>query len=270
MNLNPYMMILKADPARYIQKPAPTLLVLLKTVEGLCCLLGLYRVAVFLFDSMDVLTDSTMTTGELLTTSLPGHLGQIIVAARSGAASLMLVLGALCVVTVLVCTVLETVALWVLRFTLAGSAFLKQVQKVLYLSTLLLCILTCCELALRVFAYVSTELQSDPSFEIFRLILIFGAMSAALLALLTAYQKDVLTVLTAIEYEFRLEFKETIIDAPVLGKYSVLLGLLCLGVGVFLGRLYGFQVPLVLLLLAEAAKFFLVRMSWAGFQRCHR
>lgn len=270
MNLNPYMMILKADPARYIQKPASTLLVLLKTAEGLCCLLGLFRLGAFLFDSLDVLTGSTVTTAELLITYLPGNLGQTIVAAQSGAASLLLVLGALCVVIALICTVLEAAVLWALRFALTGAAFLKQVQKVLYLDTLLLCILTCCELGLRIFVYVSTELQNDPSFRLFRLILIVGGVFAALLALLTAYQKDILTVLSAIEYEFRMEFKETFIDAPVLGKYSILLGLIFLGGGIFSGHQFGYQSPLVLLLLAEAVKFFLVRLSWADFQRCHR
>lgn len=264
MSINPYMMILKADPPRYIQKPAPTVLVLAKTVEGVFALLGLLRIGSFLLDSL-----GSFSTAQILSITLTGRALQVALGLQQTYGSLFL-LATLGVFAALVCTVVEAVGLWALRIALVGSALLKQVQRVLFYDCILLLLITVGGLGFRWYRYATTEMGSDPSFHLLRTILLTGAVSLAVLVLLTLYHRDVYMVLSAIEYEIRMEFKETLIDAPRLGVLAFLFGALSTGGAVLAAMRLGWMSLTFLLLAVLAVKYFALISSWEGFRQCHR
>ena len=267
MSVNPYMMILKADPARYIQRPAATVLTLLKAAEGGLALFALIQ---FLFSAMN--TGLGGTTADLFIAALPfGARGAGIEIAEQMGVTLFAAAG-LCVLVWLVCMVLEAVGVLALRFAMTGTKLLKEAQQVVFWDNCALAGIAMLSLILRIFRFITTELQSDPLME--RLRVMVPALGAAVivLVLFAQYQKDVLTVFTAIEYEIRLEFKETESDAPVIGKYSLLLSAAFLVGAVLLVVLLGLSLnsPMVIGFAVLTVRFFAVHQSWEGFRRCHR
>ena len=267
MHTNPYMMILKADPERYIQKPAATVLALSKAAEG--CL-ALFALAQFLFSAMG--SGFSGTTADLFIGALPFGAQSIAAQAADAMGVTLFAVAGLCCLVFLVCTVLEAVGLLALRFALAGAGLLKEVQRVVFWDCCALAGMGVLALILRIYRFFTTEFRNDILMESLRVVVPVMAGAVIVLVLLSQYQKDVLTVFSAIEYELRLEFKETEIDAPVIGKYSFLFSAVFLVGAVLMVALLHMSMnsPAVITLAALTVKYFMVYQSWEDFRLCHR
>lgn len=264
MSVNPYMMILHADPARYIQKPAPTVLALAKSVEGACAVLGLLKIGGFLLDSL-----GSLSTVQILNISLTGLALKAALSLHEAFGALFPVF-ALGVLVALVCTVAEAAGLWALRVALAGSALLKYTRKVLLFDTVFLLLTTVAGIGMRMYHYTLHELSADPSMLKLRTILLTGAGCVLFLVVRLLYHRDVFTVFSAIEYEIRMEYKETVVDAPRLAAFAFLFAALSTAGAVLTARSIGYTSLPFFLLTAMAVKYFAVLGSWDGFQHCHR
>ena len=91
-----------------------------------------------------------------------------------------------------------------------------------------------------------------------------------LLLLRVSYHKGVVTVISAIEYEFRLEFKETAMNAVHLSRDTLMLAVTCIGAAVAIGFFVEWKSLYVLALLVLAVKYIAVYSCWGDFRRCHR
>ena len=91
-----------------------------------------------------------------------------------------------------------------------------------------------------------------------------------LLLLRISYHKGVVTVLSAIEYEIRLEFKETAMNTVHISRDALLLVLICIGAACAAGFLVGWVTPAVPAMLVLAVKYYAVYSCWGDFRRCHR
>jgi ABC-type sugar transport system permease subunit len=162
---NPKFMILEAAPERYIKKTSPTLVALIRAVEGcLAAFLAVRAVGFVLGEfgnwfsggsisldrflrallpeipmgtpkslplSLEALAE-TENLDSFLTLSLDGFEGTSTIDSALSTAFV------LCILVILITTVVDAVALLLLRFAMRGAAVAKTTQRVLYLTTFLL------------------------------------------------------------------------------------------------------------------------------------
>ena len=265
---NPLMFILQADPDRYIKTPAAAVVAVLKAVEGIVAFMWCFR----MFDCLRgiVLGRQAMAPIDVFRALLPGDLTRLVLpAAAPSGGTLVAVLGgaaALCVLAELVCTTVEAVAAVLLRFFDNGAALFKATRKWILTAcfVLTLCmILSCVPLLMD---FVRGGFRVDASLQP----LIVCLLASLLLILRVCYHRAAAVVITAVEYELRLGFKETGMERVRLGWFAFLQGLLLLAAAVALFVYAGAEVRYAAAFVLPAVKFFAVWNAWRVFRKCHR
>ena len=266
---NPYMMILKADPDKYINRTAPTILALIKIVEGCAAFLWCFR----MFDCLIQIAAgrAVQSPAGVLLSLLPRAIARLLLpnTIPSGG-TVWKILGcaaAACILIALLCLAAEAVAAILLRFAMPalGAGWFKYTRK----WTLAVCVLftVCVVISAALQAY--SVFQAGLSMELAVLRpLIVQLILILLLAVRIAYHRGAVIIMEAIDYEFRLGFKETGMAEHKLGLCSFLLGLLCLAAAVQLYRLSMGSSAAIFAVLS--VKYFAVWNSWQFFSQCHR
>lgn len=253
---NPYMMILKADPDRYINRPAPTVLTLIKVPEGCAAFLWCFR----MLDCIGKIVTGklTQTPAGVLLSLLPWELVRLVPVAAPSGGLLGKVLGgiaAVCVLLELLCLAAEGAAALLLRFFMpeTGAKCFRITRRCTFAACVLLAVCVVISVVQQVYALFQNGLQVELTALhplIVQLVLI------VLLAVRIAYHSGALVVMQAVEYEFRLGFKETGMADHRLGLCSFLLGLLFFAAAFELFRLSMARYAVVCALLS--LKFFAV------------
>lgn len=265
---NPYMMILKADPDRYINRTAPAILALIKAAEGCAAFMWCFR----MLDCIGQIVTGklTQTPVGVLLSLLPRELVRLVMpdAAPTGGAlgNILGCIAAVCVLVELVCLAAEAAAALMLRFFMpeTGAKCFRITRRGTFAACVLLTVCVVISVLQQVYAVFQNGLQVKLTALhplIVQLVLI------VLLAVRIAYHSGALVVMQAIEYEFRLGFKETGIADHRLGLCSFFLGLLFLAAAFELFRLSMGRYAVVCALLS--LKFFAVWKSWQFFKKCH-
>lgn len=276
---NPYMFILKAEPERYIKTPSAAVVALIKTAEGALAVLWVFR----LLDYMKELLHGKggALPLEILAVLLPNKITALILPGRipnGGMIGKYLCWAAMIIMTViLICMAVEAVAALLLRFALQGAKLFQVTHKVIYIASIALLLAaaaTCVPLIIGL---------TQSGIKIYQLFLSGGekllgpvrpllvTLACMLLLLLrVSYHKGVVTVLSAIEYEIRLEFKETAMNTVHISRDALLLMLICIAAAAAAGFLAGWVMPAVPAMLVLAVKYYAVYNCWADFRRCHR
>ena len=265
---NSYMMILKADPDRYINRPAPTILTFIKAAEGCAAFLWCFR----MLDCIGKIVTGklTQTPAGVLLSLLPWELVRLVMPdAVSSGGLLGNILGgiaAACVLLELLCLAAEAAAALMLRFFMpeTGAKWFRITRGGTFAACALLAVCVVLSLVQQVYAVFQNGLQVE-----FAALypLIVQLVLIVLLAVRIAYHSGALVVMQAVEYEFRLGFKETGMADHRLGLCSFLLGLLFLAAAFELFRLSMARYAVVCALLS--VKFFAVWKSWRFFKKCH-
>ena len=100
--------------------------------------------------------------------------------------------------------------------------------------------------------------------------LIVCLLVSLLLILRVCYHHAASVVITAVEYELRLGYKETGMERVRLGWFAFLQGLLLLAAAAALFVYAGAEVRYSAAFVLPAVKFFAVWKAWRVFRRCHR
>ena len=266
---DPYMMILKADPDRYIRRAAPTILALIKIAEGPVAFLWCFR----MLDCLVQLASGSavQSPAGVLFSLLPAEIARMLLPNTIPSGGIVWrILGsaaAACVLIALVCLAAEAVAAALLRFAMPalGARWFRYTRK----WALAVCVLftACVVISVVMQAYSVYRAGLSSVSAVLRPLLV-QLILIVLLAVRIAYHRGAAVVMEAVDYEFRLGFKETAMEEHKLGLCSFLLGLICLAAAVQLFRLSmgnraaGFTVLCV--------KFFAVWKSWQFFSQCHR
>lgn len=276
---NPYMFILKADPARYIKTASAAVVALIKTAEGAVAVLWVFR----LLDYMKQLFHGKagVLPLEILAVLLPNKITALILPGRipnGGMIGKYLCWAAAIIITlILICMAVEAVAVLLLRFALQGAKLFQVTHKVIYIASIALLLAaaaTCVPLIMGL---------TQSGIKIYQLFLSGGekllgpvrpllvTLACMLLLLLrVSYHKGVVTVLSAIEYEFRLGFKETAMNTVHVSRDALLLMLICIAAAAATGFLVGWVMSAVPAMLVLAVKYYAVYSCWGDFRRCHR
>ena len=276
---NPYMFILKAEPERYIKTPSAALVALIKAAEGAVAMFWVFR----LFDYMKQLFDGKAGALplEILAVLLPNKITALILPGRipnGGMIGKYLCWAVTIIMTViLICMAVEAIAALLLRFALQGAKLFQVTHKVIYIASIALLLAaaaTCVPLIMGL---------TQSGIKIYQLFLSGGekllgpvrpllvTLACMLLLLLRiSYHKGVVTVLSAIEYEIRLEFKETAMNTVHISRDALLLMLICIAAAAAAGFLAGWMMPAVPAMLVLAVKYYAVYSCWGDFRRCHR
>ena len=276
---NPYMFILQADPGRYIQTSSGTVAALIKTAEGGVALLWCFR----MLDYLKQLFSGKAGTmpHEILHVLLPKRIADLLLPGTvpdgGMLGKILCWTAAVSILVFLICMVVEAVAALLLRFALQGAKLFEITHKVLLaaLVVLLLSVVgSCVPLVLSL---------TQSGIKIYQVFLsggkdlieplrpLFVTVGCAILLLLTvSYHRGIGKVLSVIEYELRLGFKETAMEIPHLSRDAILLGILFLAGAAAVGFLVGWVTVYTAALVVLAAKFFAVYSCWTDFRRCHR
>ena len=265
---NPLMFILEADPDRYIKTPAAAVVAVIKAVEGVFAFMWCFRMLDCLREI--VVGRQAMAPLDVLCALLPGNLVRLVLpAAALPGGTLFMVLGgaaALCVLAELVCMTAEAVAAVLLRFFDKGAKLFKSTRKWILAAcfVLTLCMILSC--VPQVMGFVRGGFRVDASLQP----LIVCLLVSLLLILRVCYHRAAAVVITAVEYELRLGYKETGMERVRLGWFSFLQGLLLLAASAALFVYARAEVRYAAVFLLPAVKFFAVWKAWRVFRRCHR
>ena len=276
---NPYMFILKADPARYIKTPSAAVIALIKAAEGGVAVLWLFRLIDYLKQlfngkagAMPIEIFGVLLPKKIADLILPGAIpdggmmGKVLCWAVAATVSV-----------ILICMAVEAVAALLLRFALQGAKLFQITHKVIFIASIALLLsaaATCVPLVMNL---------TQSGIKIYQVLLSGGEkilgpirpllvtiVCILLLALRVSYHKGVVTALSAIEYEIRLEFKETAMNTVHVSRDALLLALICIGAAVATGYCVGWVTIYVAALVGLAVKYLAVYNSWGDFRRCHR
>ena len=276
---NPYMFILKADPARYIKTPSATVVALIKAVEGGVAILWLFRMIDYYKQLLSGKAGAMPL--EILPVILPKEIADLILPGKipdGGMMGKVLCWAVAIVVSViLICMAVEAVAALQLRFALQGAKLFQITHKVIYIAAIALLFCTaasCVPLALSltqsgIKIYQVFLSGGEKLLESVRPLLV-TVICILLLILRVSYHKGIVTVISAIEYEIRLEFKETAMSEVHISRDALLLALICIGAAVATGYFTGWVTVYVAALVVLAVKYFAVYNCWGDFRRCHR
>ena len=266
---SPYMLILKADPDRYINRTAPAILALIKLAEGCAAFMWCFRM---LDCILRILTGKTVQTpAGVLFSLLPWEIVRL---AKSGAVlpggTLGNVLGciaAACLLIELLCLTAEAAAAVMLRFAMpaAGAKCFRLTRRL----TLAACVLLTVCVVISLVQQAFSVFQSGLNVALAALYpMIVQLVLVLLLALRIEYHRGASVVMDAVDYEFRLGFKETGMPEHRLGLCSFLFGVLFLVAAGALVRLSLGRYAAISAVFC--VKFFAVWKSWQFFRQCHR
>ena len=273
------MFILKADPARYIKTPSAAVVALIKAAEGGVAILWLFRLIDYFRQLLSGKAGAMPL--EIFGVLLPKKISDLILPGRipdGGMMGKVLCWAVAATVSViLICMAVEAVAALLLRFTLQGAKLFQITHKVIFAASivLLLCaVATCVPLVMNltqsgIKIYQVFLSGGEKLLESVRPLLV-TVICILLLALRVLYHKGVVTVLSAIEYEIRLGFKETAMNSVHVSRDALLLALICIGAAVATGFFVGWVTVYVAALAVLAVKYFAVYNCWGDFRRCHR
>ena len=271
---SPWMLILKADPDRYIKKPAPTLVALLKVPEGIIALTWCFQM---IHCIQELIGGRLFSPVGLLASLLPRELGRLIpvsdIAFGTKLDMIACCAAALCILTELVCMAAEAAGAVLLRFAAPeiGAKCLKITRR----CTLVACAaLTGCVVLFcvpQILSLYNNGFSNGFSMDFSALLPLITQLAAVLLLFVRiVYHRGAAVVMTAVDYEYTLGFKETGMGKTRLGLASFLLGVIFLAAAVLLYLHDAAMMRHALVLLAVSVKFFAVMKSFRIFQRCHR
>jgi len=299
--------ILEASPERYIKKMSSTIVMLIRLLEGAVALSLLFRVAGYLsgllhgtsagvFELLVKLQSGQLLSGgqvsvlpsavvedqlagimpqgetldSLLEELLHGsETGMRILTTPSTTDTIITGIAAAALLAVLAAVVVEAVAFVFLRFALKGSRVAKIAHKVIYAACIVLLLAGICLAAgfvnkCRMLGISSALLTGQ-----FRMIVIMTVACMVLLALRVFYHRDVVKVLTAIDYEIHIGFKETTLEVKRLSTLALLFAVLALAGAVLLGLRTGFATTGVLVMIVLMVKYVMVYTCWGNFRQRH-
>ena len=265
---NPLMFILEADPDRYVRTPAAVVAAAIKALEGVVAFMWCFRMLDCL--RLIVVGRQAMAPMDVLRSLLPRDLTRLVLpdsAPPDG--TFLAVLGgaaALCILAELVCMTAEGVAAPLLCFAGKGAKLFKGARKGILAACFLLTLCVILSSAPQLLDFVHGGFRVDASLQP----LIVCLLAALLLFLRVCYHRAAAVVITAVEYEFRLGYKETGMERVRLGWFAFLQGLLMLAsaAGLFVYASVNLRYIAVFILLA--VKFFAVWKAWRTFRKCHR
>lgn len=265
---NPLMFILEADPGRYIKTPAATVLALLKALEGAAaCLCGVRAIGFLraLYAAWDVLP-----VMKLLQNRLPAELSGLLpsgtLSSRGMALTVLAGAAAICALVGIVCLLLEGAAALYLRFALGGAKLLNVTRRAAFPVSIVL--------ALSVTGFCALSLWEAFTHGVRLNALLQPAlvMAGCVLALWlrVSYNRGAASVISAVEYELRLGFKESVPKSLKLGRDAFLLCLVYLAAAAALCCFVNWRSYAVAAFAALAVKYSAAMESWRVFRRCHR
>ena len=162
---NPYMMILKADPDRYINRTAPAILAVIKAAEGCAAFMWCFR----MFDCIGRIVTGklTQTPVGVLLSLLPWELVRLVMpdSVPSGG-TLGNVLGciaAVCVLVELLCLAAEAAAALMLRFFMpeTGAKCFRITRRCTFAACVLLAVCVVISVVQQVYAAFQNGLQVE-------------------------------------------------------------------------------------------------------------
>lgn len=170
---------------------------------------------------------------------------------------------------ILICAVVEAAAFIVLRFALKGSAAAKIAHKVIFIASLILLLSGICLIAIfinkcRLLGITITLLVGQ-----LRTLAIVTGVGMVVLVLRVFYHWDVAKVLSAVDYEIRMEFKETDLKVRWLPGNSLIFILLALAATVLMVIKFGFLSLGAIAATVLVVKYVMVYFCWGNYHQCH-
>ena len=273
---NPYMLILNANPAKYIKTPSSTVVTLIKVLEGVLSFLLCFRYFSYLYQLISGNFEiKAPFLGEYI--ALPDNLNILPISLPGGETTWRVLCGS-CILIILICTVIEAVLIIILRFVMKGAKALVITQLIIVCAKAILAVCTLLFAALLFYGAVTKGL--DP----YKILMGFGGNlselipsavmfgCSLLLFLWVSYHRGIIKVLSAVKYEIKLGFKETTKQKTRLTRDSILLGILFLAATALCIKIRwpDINIYLAAVLAAFSVKYFAVYNCWAQFQLCHR
>ena len=265
---NPLMFILEAAPERYIKTPAATVLALLKIAEGAAAVLGGIQAA-------DYLRGWAAGWGEalpieLLKSMLPADVAALLphgtLPSGGTAGTVLTAAAALCLCCLLLCLIAEGLTAPLLRFTMKGSKLLLLSRRAAFPASVGLAVSVTASCALSVVEGFKTgmalSLMLRPA--------LVTAGCALVLWLYASYSRWAAVVISAVEYEIRLGFKESVSKEIRLGRDSFLLCLVFLAAAAAIFWFAGWRTISICIPALLALKYAAAGYAWDCFRRRHR
>lgn len=277
---NPMFWILEAAPERYLKTSSATALVILKAIEGFAAFFLCFRILAFLIFAFEQgFSNGSVSLFGLLETLFPKEFIRAVtwngssvlekyLTGNSLETNLTLILG-ICILVSLVCLIIESVTLIFLRFRMEGAGFAKQIHKVIFFSAIGSLILVLCLAALVFYNYFTGKILSDLLFSNLRTLIILVTVIIVLIGLRLRYHKAIVTILTTIEYELNMGYKETAMAPVTLTRFLFFFVAVCFAAAVIYIWKEGFMNLTVLALALQAAKYIVIGNCWSNFQRRH-
>lgn len=261
MEQNPMMWIMQADPGKYIKKASATIAAFLKLIEGFFTafaavgLFGLFREFVnggSFQNGFSVELLPPFFVDQVLDMLPPELLNQSGVSVQSGAAAgaagaaagqpdlsvlnqlisfltinvysgtmiekITLTVAVLGLILILLGIAVEGLFLVILRFSLKGAKVLKLTQRVIVFSIIAILAAAVGFFVFRLYLCFSTEQ--------FKLVVVLMPAGSVIVILVLAlrYARSVYSVFSSIEYEIRLEFKDSDAKNTKMRGYALLFG----------------------------------------------
>jgi len=262
MHQNPYLWILKADPAKYIRTGSSTLAVFLKVAEGFFAAWLARPVFTWLRELLPPFFRGSIPP---LPYALQ-HLDRFVPFVGNKPERIIMSALLLLIFVLLLALCAEGAALLWLRFAISGARLVTLLCRVLWTAIVFLILL------IAAFTVNSVYYSGfHPP------VLITAGACILPLILLFFYYRDAIQIMAAIDYEIRIGYKETSLNLPTFLKNSFLLALLSLSAAasVYFLNQRGLVRPRRPLLweigfAVMAVKYYSIYSACRTFRRCHR
>lgn len=277
VSLNPKMLILDADPERYIRTPSGAVVAIIKAAEGFAAFSLLVKMVALL---KFLYPDGKILPIQVLLVLMPKEIQKLVMPAGVtdvadvfyprlvlGGETAVKVLGwaaAAAVTVILACVLVEAVFAVLLWLLLVGSQVLAFTRRAIFYAMIVLALSFAGQLGLYIYCY-SFDAKGDGAVHL----LIVTLAAALVLALRVSYERGAATVLRAIAYEFKLGFKETMMTEVPFGRDTLLFAIIFLAAAGALTVLGDWKSMYVIALGVLAFKQIAVYSSWMDYQRCH-
>ena len=304
----PGMYTIEADPERYIKTGSFAVVSVIKLLEGIVAMMWAFRLVDYFSKGIPELAHpleifTILLPYDLSRLFIPAELP------ADRISTILFLVCAAAVLVLLIITAVEAILTIVLRFFMAGSRPLKYIQRVAFGGYLVLFICMVASVVLRAYQQlfpgsvkvvdIATDaanaasslingttldaadatrmlgelselgdnaraaLSSDYS------ILIIAGVTAVVLFFLVSYRWGLIEISRAVEYEFRLKFKELGIGKTHITRDTLLLGILFIAAAVLSGIKLGLGVWYVYFIGVIGLTYFFAYSCWSKFQLCH-
>ena len=279
--------ILEVFPEKYLKKTSATILVLIKTLEGLAVGYWLYSFLPYVRNFIESLGKGIPAIGmclaewkkliaiEQMDIFFPADLlvegknasGFFIIACAGVLVCLLLEMILICV---------EAVTLILLRFFMRGAAAEVVVQRIkcVIAFMLLLLFIVIDGYAFRSYFWTNGGVAKDVSFRTISVLIILTAGGFLLLTSLVRFHTDLAKVMAVIAYELKRNFKDLSFRRSRIGALSIVYGLLlALGAGIVglsaVRNGIESQRIVALCLAVLSINYFMVNSCWGNYKLCH-